>query len=212
MFFVTFSWIFLESYENQRSRNFAVSSSNVRWFFLSFSSDHLRKEVGKIGPQSIRKAFQSRKDVTLRTVWMGLSLRAPRGQCRCCSSALPVNSLSLDTFKQKAEIPTLWSESVMDITLHTHSQRVGKPAVVCQTWQNDRNTCSIKQSNGAHCRLRPRHPLHDGLVSSRSLQSSRTRSNQHDVAGALACAQWCHDVARCNGIDGAHYVQIWRYP
>jgi len=51
-----------------------------------------------------------------------------------------------------------------------------------------------------HRRLRPRHPLHDGLVWSRRLPSSRTRRNQYDATGALGCARRHNNVTRCNGI------------
>ena len=57
-----------------------------------------------------------------------------------------------------------------------------------------------------HCRLCPHHPLRNGLVLSRRPPSSRTRCNQHDAAGALACAQ--HDVTCCKGIDMPPYSPI----
>ena len=53
-----------------------------------------------------------------------------------------------------------------------------------------------------HCRVRPRHPLHNRLV---CLPSSGIRRNQDDAAGTLACARRHNDVTRCNGIDMPPY-------
>jgi len=53
----------------------------------------------------------------------------------------------------------------------------------------------------AHCRLRPRHPSIDGLVNCRRQPSSRTRRNQYDATGVLACARRRNDVTRCKGTD-----------
>jgi len=71
-----------------------------------------------------------------------------------------------------------------------------------------------------HCRLGPRHPLHDGLVYSGRPPLSSTPRNLYDAAGALACAQRRNDVTRCMGASSmpvvgpelGHYVQIWRHP
>jgi len=46
------------------------------------------------------------------------------------------------------------------------------------------------------CRLRSRHPLHDGLVWSRRPPWS-TRRNQYDAAGALARTRRVIDLTRC---------------
>ena len=51
--------------------------------------------------------------------------------------------------------------------------------------------------------LRPRHPLHDGLVQTRRPPSPSTQRNQHDAEGALGCAGRRNDVTGCSGIDMA---------
>ena len=38
--------------------------------------------------------------------------------------------------------------------------------------------------------------------------SSRTRRNQYDAAGALACARRRNGVTRCNGIDTLSQVKL----
>ena len=63
-----------------------------------------------------------------------------------------------------------------------------------------RNLLSRQGRVMAHCRLRPLHPLHDGVVFSPRPSSSGTRRNHYDAAGALACARRRSDVIRCNGI------------
>ena len=68
----------------------------------------------------------------------------------------------------------------------------------------------VEQCNG-ELQAPPRHPFHDGLVQSRRPPSSRTRRNQYDAVGALACVRRRSDVTRRNGIEMSpyttHYVQ-----
>jgi len=47
----------------------------------------------------------------------------------------------------------------------------------------------------------PGHPAIDGLVNCRRPPSSRTRRNQYDATGVLACARRRNDVTRCKGTD-----------
>jgi len=57
-----------------------------------------------------------------------------------------------------------------------------------------------------HCRLRPRHPLHDVLVYSRRPPSSRPRRDRYDAAEALTRVRRRNDVTRW---QRHRHVSIW---
>ena len=62
-----------------------------------------------------------------------------------------------------------------------------------------------RSHDSVHCKLRPRHTLHDGPPSSGS------RHNQYHTAEALTCTQRRSDVTRCSGVFGGRTYDTIRY-
>ena len=122
-------------------------------------------------------------------------------QCRLLVCLSILRSYFLADYRQTYDV-------IHKTGIHNISQRLQKMANAhaYHAWRP--RSCNMYDNATVHCRLRVRHRLHDGLVLSRRQKLSKTRCNQYNAEGTLACARRRSDVARCDGIDMPSYGQI----